>query len=48
MSAAPVLPAQPDREAVAAYVDMRHPSAPPDVRCELIDEYLEADFEARR
>ena len=30
------------RDIVAGYVDQAHPSAPPDMRCELIEEYLEA------
>ena len=29
-----------DLEAIALLVDMRRPAAPPDVRCELIEEYL--------
>jgi hypothetical protein len=32
---------------VARRIDMRHPSAPPDVRSELIDAAM-ADFEVRR
>ena len=30
-----------DREAIALLVDMRHPAAPPDVRCELIEQLAE-------